>query len=72
MVSTVVPKIFVLKEKLFNYSVAHHMQNKNKIFALYLPPDCKYIVHLSELRYLKNLSFSISLSGNPNANTPEQ
>lgn len=51
MVSTVVPKIFVLEEKLLNYSVAE--QEKYQIFALFLPPDCIYIVHLSDLRYLK-------------------
>lgn len=41
---------------------SHAAQGKHQIFALYSPPDCIYIVHLSELRYFKNLRFSTPLS----------
>lgn len=41
---------------------SHAAKGKLQIFALYSPPDCIYIVHLSELRYFKNLRFSTPLS----------
>lgn len=41
---------------------SHAAQGKHQILALYSPPDCIHIVHLSELRYFKNLRFSTPLS----------
>lgn len=38
--------------KLFSCAL-HAAQGKHQICALYSPPDCIYIVHLSELRYFK-------------------